>query len=290
MAVEASEYLKAREQSAQLEPTRAPIPYPQVYPNDEIDLVELGASLLRRWKLMLTVFLACVGGGILAAFLVPRSYAYATTIQVGMHVVGDATQPVEPPDAAAKKLENAYLPQAVLQYAQAHGIDPRSLRLHASSPDKTNLVVIEGKAPHSLQTAYLAVERAAAEKLVQSEDAMTRAAAAQLRSQLAEERADLAALHDPADRALLQTQITSLQQQAASLQKPQIVASPMASLEPVGFGRGVIAILGVVAGVILALLSAAIANYGVAVGRRLAGPESVSGEVSRILGRAARRA
>lgn len=312
--------------------TRALVPYD--YRNDEIDLVEVGVSLWRRWKLMLVVFLACIAAGLLIAFLVPRSYEYTTTLEIGSRVVGTQIQPVESPGSAASKLKNGYLPEVLQQYARAHRLDARKFNFDVEAPAKADLVVISGKGTQAQAESYIAIEKAAAQLLVTSDARITRNQQVQLQAQLAQAQSKLDQLKDPANRQLLKSQIDSLQiyqkqarkqqlsashraggasgamtqlllgnqvqqadqqlltlkqrlnnlasnitsQKAAvtslktqldNLQVTRIVAGPMQSLKHVGLGRSVIAILGAVVGVILALLAAAGANYLSAVRRRL---------------------
>lgn len=309
------------------------VPYP--YASDEIDLVEVGVSLWRRWKLMLVVFLVCLGLGLVVALVFPKKYEYSTTIQIGTQVVGDQLQPIEPPDSAAKKIDNGFLPQIVQQQAKKNGINPKKLSFGVSSPPKTNLVIISGKAPDTLSQTFISVEKDAAQALINSELPLTKVMRAKLESKLADAQANVQELEDPKYKQLLKKQIASLEgfknqaqkQELASsqhagsandamsslllgkqvqdsesqlanlqqtlevnlpgkiasakakvssikaeidnLQASQIVAGPLKSVEPSGLPRSIIAILGAIIGVILALLAAVGTNYVAAVKARL---------------------
>jgi len=87
---------------------RALIPYPA--PNDEIDLVDLGASLWRRWKLMLAIFLLCTGLGLVLALVLPRTYSYTAVVGLGVRLITPkgVVVPIEPPEAAVTVVEKAY--------------------------------------------------------------------------------------------------------------------------------------------------------------------------------------
>jgi len=67
--------------------------------------------------------------------------------------------------------------------------------------------------------------------------------------------------------------IQVLKVRLANLNATKLAAPPGASIDSAGLSRRIVAILGAVVGVILALLAAAIANYMAAVRRRLA-PEN----------------
>lgn len=336
--------LKSPEREGQTEeqrPHQALIPYTYAYSNDEIDLVDVGANLWRRWKLMAVVFLACFAAGLLIAFLVPRSYAYSTMVQIGTQIVQNQLLPIEPPASAAKKVQNGFLPEIVQQYAMQHGFDPRRLKFQVDSPDNTDLVIISGKGPQTFEAAYHLLEKTAADKLVKSELPMAQVAKARLESELADQLANLRGLTDPKYKALLQkqiatlqtflgnvqkqqmqlnqdatspggsmrallmenqvqqaeqnlgnlqitlsvdlpnniksarTKVNSLQTELGNLQMPHVVSGPMTSLEPVGLPRFVVAILGAVVGLMLALMAGAFMNYLGAVRKRLASSENL---------------
>ncbi len=320
---------------------RALIPYPYAGGDGEIDLVDVGASLWRRWQLMLGVFLLCLLAGFLIAFFAPRSFEYTTTIEIGSRVVGAQVQPIESADSAASKLQKGYLPQVVTRYSQAHHLDPRQFSFHVEAPAQANLVIISGRGRREQADHFKAIEKAAARLLVASDARVIKNQQAQLSAQVAKAAASLAQLKNPENKKLLQTEAENLrhyakqarQQQIASsgdndrasgamsqlllntqvqqaierlttvqqqlnnlpskiasqaaavkslrtqldnIQLTRIVAGPIRSIEPAGLSRTVTVIIGVVAGVILALLIAGCANYAAAVRRRLARPEAPS--------------
>lgn len=214
----------AASESISTPPTsQAMIPYP--YASDEIDLVEVGVSLWRRWKLILVVFLVCLGLAILLAFLLPKKFTYSATVEVGTQIVGNQVRPVEPPDSAAKKVENGFIPELIQSYAHQHGLDPRHLKFNASSPQKTNLVVISGKTSRSMGDAFKSIEKAAAQRLIQSELSLTNVARAKLESKLADERAKLQELQSPKYKTLLREEISSLTIFKKQAQEQQLASS-----------------------------------------------------------------
>jgi uncharacterized protein involved in exopolysaccharide biosynthesis len=325
---------QGEKRSDEASPPRALIPYPYPTFNDEVDLVDVGASLWRRWKLMLAVFLVCVIVAVLIAFLVPRAYDYNTTIEIGSQVVGTQIKPIESADSAASKLRKGYLPQVVANYAQAHRLDPKKFGFNVNAPSGANLVVVSGAGRINQGDHFMAIEKAAAGLLVASDARVIKSQQAQLTGKIAKAQAKLVQLQSPANKALLQAQaknlkrytsrarkqqiassghsggasgamaqlllstqvqkaiqqltttqqtlnnlpseiasqkaaVKSLQTQFDNIQQTQIVAGPMRSIEPTGLSRKVIVIIGIVVGIVLALLAAGLANYGVAVRRRL---------------------
>ena len=202
---------------------QAMVPY--AYTSDEIDLVDVGVSLWRRWKLMLVVFLVCIGLGLALAFLIPKKYSYSTTIQIGTQIVGDTVQPVEPPDSAAKKVENGFLPEIVQQRAQQSGINPKKLSFDVSSPEKTDLIVITGNAPDTLANTFISIEKTAAQQLINSELPLTRVMHAKLEGKLADAQASVQELEDPMYKSLLKEQIKSLKAFQEQAKRQQLESS-----------------------------------------------------------------
>ena len=203
---------------------RALVPYYE-NPNDEMDLVEVGVSLWRRWKLMLAIFLVCVAGALLAVFLIPRSYSYSTTIEIGSQVVGTQIQPIESSGNAASKLQQGFLPEVVQQYAQSHGLDPRKFTFDAEAPGQADLVVITGQGPLAQAEAYMGIEKSAAQLLINADARITKNQKAQLMAQFAQAKATLDQLKDPENQQLLKSQIGNLQAYQKLAQDQQIASS-----------------------------------------------------------------
>ena len=206
---------------------RAPLATPD--PNDEIDLVDLGVSLWRRWKLMLIIFLACTGLGLVFAFVLPRvsDYSYTAVVEIGSYVrsLGKIAF-VMTPNSAAETLNSGLIQSALLRYASEHHVDPRKINIVAKVPGKSSVVVLTGKGSRELQDAFETVEKNAA------------------------------------------TLLAGLN----SVQETRLIVPPARSIKPTGH-RKVVVILAAVAGVMLALLAVALADYVAAVRRRLSPEE-----------------
>ncbi|MGH8377822.1 MAG: Wzz/FepE/Etk N-terminal domain-containing protein, partial [Gammaproteobacteria bacterium] len=93
-----------------------PVNYP---PGDEIDLVDLGVLLWRRWRLMLAVFLVIVVLAILLAVFKRPSYEYTSGISLGYTVASNGSVvPMVSSQTAVNALQNVYVPFASAQYLQ----------------------------------------------------------------------------------------------------------------------------------------------------------------------------
>ncbi len=203
---------------------RALVPYYE-YPDNEITLVEVGAKLWRHWKLMLAVFVLCMAGALAFALAIPFSYAYSTIIGIGSRVVGTQVQPIESSGSAASKLKNGYLPKVVEQYAKAHHIDPNKFNFDVEAPPEADLIVISGKGTPAQADDYMAIEKSAAQLLVEADSRVTKSQQAQLQTQLSQAQATLDQLQDPQNQKLLKSQIDSLEAYKKQAQGQQIAAS-----------------------------------------------------------------
>jgi hypothetical protein len=175
---------------------RALIPYPVL--DDEIDLIGLGASLWRRWKLMLVIFLLCTGLGLALAFTQPRTYSYTAVVGLGARLItptGDVV-PIESPKSAVTVVEKAFLPAAIRRVAASQGIKRRSIRIKVENPLKTNLVVLSGKGPLKFAAAYKQVELEAANALVARDAPVIRILQGKIEHSLAQAQNQLALLQN----------------------------------------------------------------------------------------------
>ena len=188
---------------------RALIPYAD--PNDEIDLVGLGASLWRRWKLMLIIFLLCTGLGLALAFALPRTYSYTAVVGLGVRLITPTGEvvPIESPKSAVTVTEKAFLPEAIRRVAVGQGIKRRSIRIKVENPLKTNLVVLSGKGPLKFAAAYKAVELEAANALVARDAPVVRILRGNLEHSLAKAQTRLALLQN---KTVVQANLSPLRQ------------------------------------------------------------------------------
>lgn len=204
--------------------TRALVPY--AYASDEIDLIEVGISLWRRWRLMLAVLLGCFGLGLALVFVFARTYSYTAVIQIGSQAVpvGSGITPMQSPQSAMATLQNAYLPAAIAKYAAEHGISARKFEIDVRNPQNTQIVILSGTTVPKLGGAYIEVEAAAAKRIVADYAYVTNVIRAHLEWQLALAKIKLQQLDKKvnyqAGIAPLKQRVTAAQIQLSSLQSP----------------------------------------------------------------------
>lgn len=145
------------------------------YEEDEISLVDLWLVLVRRRFIIAAAVLASVLAGLLFAFLQPLTYAFTTTIQIGR--IGDlrgvgvsaetitAHETLESLETVVAKLNEAYIPKILAAYADE--ADELTVpKIGASSPKRSQLVLIKSKAPTKESGLHLELHKNIMETLL----------------------------------------------------------------------------------------------------------------------------
>lgn len=120
--------------------TNAPEPRAQYY--DEISLVDLAITFIRRRRIFYVVFVIFTLGGLAYALLAPETYQYTSLIQVAEKGSGKY---VEEPSTTIATLENRWLPeQESIFRAETDGKLPFTVSF--SNPEETGLVRLVSEA------------------------------------------------------------------------------------------------------------------------------------------------
>ena len=201
------------------------------YAQDEIDLVDLGVALLRRWKLMLTVVVVCTALGLIVALQKQPSYSYKAAIQLAAYTTANGrVVRLLSPQSASALLQNGLVDAAVNQYADTHKVDARKFKIGVQTSKDSDVVVLSGKGPRDLQSAFVSIEKAAASLLSNNTSGQIDAYKANIQANLKHAKIALAKLQDPqriaaAKTALKQSwlaakaKLANLEQQHGVLQK-----------------------------------------------------------------------
>jgi uncharacterized protein involved in exopolysaccharide biosynthesis len=104
--------------------------------SDEISLVDLVATFIRRRRVFYVVFITVTLAGLAYALWMPDEYEYASLIQVAQK---DSKEFVQPPETIIATLESRWLPEVKAIYREKHG---RKLPFDVSfiNPESTGLI------------------------------------------------------------------------------------------------------------------------------------------------------
>ncbi|QSP94487.1 lipopolysaccharide biosynthesis protein [Marinobacter salinisoli] len=113
--------------------------------DDEISLVDLATTLIRRRRIFYMVFLAVLLVGAAYAFFAPKKSEYTSLIKVAEQEVLGEREYIEAPVVLIAELENHWLPQYEAEFtAQTNQKLP--LKVSFSNPENTGLIRIRSEA------------------------------------------------------------------------------------------------------------------------------------------------
>jgi len=196
---------------------------------DEIDLVDLGSALVRRWKLIIGVFVLCIALGVIAALFKKPDYAYSAGIQLAAYTTTNGgTVQLLSPESAKSLLQGGLIDAGISHYADSHtGFDPRKIKLSADVVKDGNVVILSGKGPLALQNAYATIIEQAVANLAKNTSNPITSYRASLQNTLQQAQIDLSKLNDPkviqADKSAKNHALLDAQARLGMLQQDQNV-------------------------------------------------------------------
>lgn len=134
--------------------------------SDEISLVDLALAVWRHRRPAFFTILTFAVLGIAAALLLPKKYAYTTTIEIGARIEGDKTVPLELPDTTLAKIKESYIPLARQEYLKAHAGEDRVFKIEARIPKGSQLIVLESTAREQDGPVYQHIQAQVVQDLV----------------------------------------------------------------------------------------------------------------------------
>jgi LPS O-antigen subunit length determinant protein (WzzB/FepE family) len=134
--------------------------------SDEISLVDLLRVLLKRKNTLLFVFALFVLGGVVAALVLPKQYQYTTTIEIGTTVVKDDIRLIDDPNTLLAKIQESYIPLALLHYRETYPDDKKVYELKARIPKNSEIIVLEAKGSKETAEIYKRVQNDVVDQII----------------------------------------------------------------------------------------------------------------------------
>lgn len=119
--------------------------FPSHSPEDEINLIDLWLVLEKRKLVLAGVVIACVLAGLLYAVVVPPSYQYSTSIEIGTRLNGTEITVVESPQTILAKVKESYIPLAQQNYLDQHSELKSVTNIDARVPKGSQIIVLSSK-------------------------------------------------------------------------------------------------------------------------------------------------
>ncbi len=115
---------------------------------DEINIVDIWRTLVKRKKTIFTVFAAFVVVGVLYSLIKPEKFMYSTVILIGMQAIekdGEVVSrmPIESIDDALNKLKSAYVPLILSQEREKNAEDYLKREINVNTPKGSNVIVLD---------------------------------------------------------------------------------------------------------------------------------------------------
>lgn len=152
----------------------------QQIPDDEISLVDLTSTFLKRRRIFYVVFLVTLAAGILYAILIPEKYDYVSLFKLAEKEAGNF---VEKPATVIATLENRWLPEIEAAYLAEYD-RPIPFDLRFSNPENTGLIRIVSEAAPAHSEDIEQVHSQLIEKLKQTQSVAVSSLENNLESQI----------------------------------------------------------------------------------------------------------
>ncbi len=113
------------------------------YQDDEISLIDLWLTLVKRKSLVLGITAFMLVAGTVLAFLKPPKYEYRTSVEIGSRIVADKSVAIEQPENTLAKVQESYVPAVLLAYGRANGDEV--LEIKSRIPKNSEIVILTAK-------------------------------------------------------------------------------------------------------------------------------------------------
>ncbi|MBR9870827.1 MAG: lipopolysaccharide biosynthesis protein [Gammaproteobacteria bacterium] len=238
--------------------------------DDEISLVDIAATFIRRRRFFGLVFVVFMLPGIGYALLKGDTYQFTTLLKIGEKGEGEH---LESPSATIATLENRWLPEKMSIYAASH---ERSLpfRVIISNPEDTGLIKIHSEASGKMEDHVQDVHQYLLEKIQANHSVLLERERSRLKGRIAiieESIPELKSQQDVGSAiADLLDKKAQLKLAAAHLEQTEVLVLARKSTKETGPGKAIIVALAVLLGLMVAFFSVFFAEFASSVREHIA--------------------
>ena len=234
--------------------------------DDEISLVDLAMVLVRRKRMIAVITSFIITLGVIAAFVVPKSYTFSTSIEIGSQIIDGSIKPFESPQTLLAKIQHVFIPQVLNEQRQTDTKIKEKYMIKASIPKSSVIIVLEIKGTEDKAGLMTKLLQKVTQQAVLDHKRIYSAVKQNLVALKEQSKAELATLSSEMDnlterKRLLQRNIEVHDSQHANLRNTREILPPMKSLEPTGTSRKLIVIISAFAGAFLGVFSAFFAEF-----------------------------
>ena len=245
-------------------------PEPRERYDDEISLVDLATTFLRRRRVFYTVFAGVIGVAVLYALLMVGEVKEYTTL-TGL-AEGEGSQPLEPATSILAAIESQWYPQ-IQRNEEGDGGLP--FKITATSPEDTSLIILKSEASPEIaeqvrekhqqlvnlmmqrQNQLLARTRQILERRLESvTNTLNRLSEQQASNRLSEQQASGEAIAKAIGEQV------NIEAKLASLRPPEVFVVARESVENKGTSKVLVLALAIVLGLMLGVFATFMAEFG----------------------------
>ena len=237
---------------------------------DEISMVDLASTFLRRRRVFYAVFLMTVLVGLGYALLAPAKFEYVSLVKVAER---GSDGYLDEPSSVIAQLENHWLPELKAAY-RAEQEKRLQFEVSFANPEDTGLIRMVTKAPVSQADLVKKIHAEFMERLEKSQADTVSSLRAKLDKRIKSLDETVEMLRRAADSGASMAsaieQLASLENELASIEPAELLVVSRQSADPTGPAKSLIVTLAVVLGALAGVFLAFFAEFAALVRDQMA--------------------
>lgn len=237
---------------------------------DEISMVDLASTFLRRRRVFYAVFLMTVLVGLGYALLAPAKFEYVSLVKVAER---GSDGYLDEPSSVIAQLENHWLPELKAAY-RAEQEKRLQFEVSFANPEDTGLIRMVTKAPVSQADLVKKIHAELMERLEKSQADTVSSLRAKLDKRIKSLDETVEMLRRAADSGASMAsaieQLASLENELASIEPAELLVVSRQSADPTGPAKSLIVTLAVVLGALAGVFLAFFAEFAALVRDQMA--------------------
>lgn len=239
---------------------------------DEISLVDLAATFIRRRRIFYACFALVTLLGVVYALIQPDKYEYVTLLESAEKA---GSEFIEKPVATVAIIQNRWIPAAASSY-QAENEELLPFKLEASNPENTGLIRIASEASVENADVVKTIHSDLAQSVMERQQQLLETQRNSLKNQLASIERVVQSLQTSEGRENTATAVAAaiqkraeLESELEALQPASVIATARQSTEQKGASSLLIFALAATLGGILGIFFAFCSEFVISVRQRL---------------------
>lgn len=232
---------------------------------NEISLVDLAMVLVRRKILIVVITTFIVALGLIIAFLVPKSYTFSTSIEIGSQIIDNTIKPFESTETLLAKIQHVFIPQTLNEQRQTNPENNERYKIKTSIPKSSVIIILEINGTEDDADLLKSLLQSISQKATLDHDRIYDAVKKNITSRLKQATYEVATLkksnNNETELSRQQNLIEGYSSQLTNLRETREILPAMKSLEPTGISRKLIVIITAFVGVFLGVFSAFFAEF-----------------------------